>query len=212
MFSYIMQILPAFAREFLRKFFAEDLEGVHVMVDLETLGTRPGCKVLQIGAVVATPRGITGEFLVNISLSDQELYGLTASESTMNWWAKQDQAVRKKVFDQTNRRSLSEALSDFERFLRVHSAPPFGELTQPKVLVYGNGAGFDQPILTALYDAVGRAPGWKFYNERCYRTLKNLYPEVPFVKPTMAHDALADARAQAEHLIRMLNRSEHGWR
>jgi exodeoxyribonuclease VIII len=73
-------------------------------------------------------------------------------------------------------------------------------------LVWGNGADFDLPILSAAYVAAGfGGPPWKPYNGRCYRTLKNLRPDVP--RPERrgtAHNALDDAVFQAEHAIALL--------
>ncbi len=80
-----------------------------------------------------------------------------------------------------------------------------------QIAIWGNGAGFDQPILSAVYRAVGVVQPWKFFNERCYRTLKNLYPGFPYTRPKLAHHALEDAKAQAVHAVAILNASEHGW-
>jgi hypothetical protein len=69
------------------------------------------------------------------------------------------------------------------------------------VEIYGNGANFDLPILTAAYRACGLPIPWKYYNERCYRTIKSLYPSVE--APKNGHNALEDARNQAMHLMRL---------
>jgi inhibitor of KinA sporulation pathway (predicted exonuclease) len=68
-------------------------------------------------------------------------------------------------------------------------------------LVWGNGADFDNPILAAAYRATGISQGWKPYNGRCYRTIKNLAPQVRLVRTGTHHNALDDARAQAQHLL-----------
>jgi inhibitor of KinA sporulation pathway (predicted exonuclease) len=43
---------------------------------------------------------------------------------------------------------------------------------------------------------------WKFYNDRCYRTLKAMYPHIKMPKRTGTHhNALDDAISQVNHLI-----------
>jgi exodeoxyribonuclease VIII len=42
---------------------------------------------------------------------------------------------------------------------------------------------------------------WEFWKDRCYRTIKNCYPDVPFDRRGTHHNALDDARSQALHLI-----------
>jgi len=205
----ILKPVVSAVRAFWRELFcAPDV--VHVMVDLETLGVAPGCKILSIGAVVMTPQGTGREFYCATKRDSQNRFGLRELPSTIEWWAKQPAAAREAVFSSKEAVAVEAALQRFSRWLvDVALDPMTGERRQ--VLVWGNGAGFDQPILSAVYAAVGFVTPWKSYNERCYRTLKNLYPEVKFVEPSIKHHALEDAKAQAEHAIRIINRSEHGW-
>ncbi|MHB0978446.1 MAG: 3'-5' exoribonuclease domain-containing protein [Minisyncoccota bacterium] len=58
------------------------------------------------------------------------------------------------------------------------------------------------------YHALDMKQPWKFWNNRCYRTLKNMFPEVPFVRIGIAHDALDDAKSQAEHAVAILKFAE----
>jgi hypothetical protein len=44
------------------------------------------------------------------------------------------------------------------------------------VRIWGNGANFDNPLLACAFEAAGVRPCYKFFNERCYRTVKNQYP------------------------------------
>ncbi len=185
---------------------------VHVMLDIETLGTAPGCKVLQIGAVVFSPGCYNvRSFQAKISPGDQG--ALVADPATVKWWSEQDEWARNAVFG-LGAVPLHDALEKFSRFLEVVEQDKYqfgAEL--PNVYIWGNGAGFDMPILAAAYRAMGLSVPWMFYNERCYRTLKNLHREVPMViKPAVKHDAFEDALAQAIHAGEILNRSEHGWK
>lgn len=69
---------------------------------------------------------------------------------------------------------------------------------------YGNGASFDLSILKAAYDAVGLKAPWKFWDERCYRTIKNDYSQIePDERAGTHHNALDDAKFQALHAIKI---------
>lgn len=166
----------------------------HVMVDLETLGTLPGCCILSIGAVAFEP--LTGElgpeFYRAVMREGQEEHGLHVSASTLDWWSKQSAEARK-VFTDPQAMDLPPALDAFNDYLSQF----------PNALVYGNGADFDNPILTLAYNAAETPQGWKAYNGRCYRTLKNLAPEIKLVREGTHHNALGDAISQAKHLCQI---------
>ena len=51
---------------------------------------------------------------------------------------------------------------------------------------------------------------FRFTHDRCFRTMKALFPDVPYLLPTVAHDALQDAIAQAFHLQKLFNRINFG--
>lgn len=66
--------------------------------------------------------------------------------------------------------------------------------------VWGNGAAFDNVVLTNAFRAVGLQMPWSYRLDRCYRTLRALFEDIeapPFVG--VRHTALADALAQADH-------------
>lgn len=168
----------------------------HIMLDLETLGTAPGCKVLSIGAVVFGPAGLGAEFYIEIARAGQRR--LKEDPDTLAWWLKQDAVVRDRLLgSQRGKPALPASLNGFSGW--VETACCGGSVP----VVWGNGAGFDQPILAAAYVAVKRPPPWKFFDERCYRTLKNLKPSVKLVRSGNLHNALDDAKSQAEHAVRI---------
>lgn len=159
----------------------------HVMLDIETLGTRPGCPVLSIGAVLFDPtpeHGLLAHFHAFCGLKEQLDVGLTPDAGTLAWWATQPNVAA--TFERAKMASAALAFSHFARWF------------PPDALVWGNGADFDQPILAAAMEALGHPAPWKPFNGRCFRTLKNLYPHVPKVHPAEAHNALSDAEAQAK--------------
>ncbi len=178
----------------------------HIMVDLETLGTVPGCVILSIGAVVFDP--ITGnlgdEFYQVLNIEDCKKHFLTEDADTVAWWNRQSDAARQVLIHATDSKmsvGLKEGLERLNSFMKTQGGPK-------SLLVYGNGADFDNPILTCAYDAAKVKPAWASYNGRCYRTLKNLHEL--FGEKTRAdkvqrggtyHNALDDAKTQAVHLM-----------
>lgn len=169
----------------------------HVMVDLETLGTTPGCCLLSIGACAFDPAAgelHTDTFYTAILQDGQEENGLHVSASTEAWWAKQSPEARK-VFTDPTAIFLPMALTAFNVWLL--------RVAGPDALVYGNGADFDNPVMSVAYKVADVPQGWKAYNGRCYRTLKALLPAVKLVRTGTHHNALGDAQSQAEHLCRI---------
>ncbi len=166
----------------------------NVMLDIETLGTRPGCVILSIGAVeFDVHHGLGREFYVEISQYSSRYAGFTSDQDTMDWWDKQDQGARG-VIERTGHGGEM-----------PHQAfRKFNEWLPEDPLVWGNGAAFDNAILIEAYARSGIKPAWSFLQDRCYRTLKNLFPRIEVPRKGIHHHALHDARYQAEHAIRLL--------
>lgn len=167
----------------------------NIMVDLETLGTRPYSAILSIGAVVfdLDKQAINSEFYCKIKLQSCFDCGLTVDPATIDWWMGQSAEARE-VFAGEDRIHLVDALNDF--------AVEF--INEKMVSIWGNGADFDNVILTSAYERIGMPLPWKFYHNRCYRTVKSMFPEVKMERVGTYHNALDDARSQALHLMRMI--------
>lgn len=163
----------------------------HCMIDLETMGTRPGDVILSIGAVMFDVNGIHDEFYIAIDPKDSKAQGFKAQKSTLEWWAKQVPAAQQAAFG--GKETIRGALDSFDVWLRSQG--------YKDIRVWGNGADFDQPILTAAFNTLKMETPWKFYNSRCYRTVKGLYPTVRLERTGTHHNALDDAKTQATHLI-----------
>lgn len=159
------------------------------MVDIETLGLEPGCIILSIGAVEFNANGIGDEFYRNIDIESCQDAGLTIDAGTLDWWMKQDDEVKKVL---TGGDSLEDALSEFNNFY-------YGTISgmEKASEIWANSPSFDCEILDAAYQAVGKESPWKYYNERCFRTLNNLPIMTNPEQEGNKHDALDDARHQA---------------
>lgn len=175
-----------------------------VMVDLETLGNIPGSTILSIGAVFfdAESQKLGAEFYAVLDRASCAKAGLIEVPATLLWWAKQSTYARTVLKEAEGRSAykLGIGLATFGSWLLKNAAP-----RADKVRVWGNGADFDNAFLACAYAAVGREPPWAFYHSRCFRTLKNLLPEViPAIREGTYHNALDDAKHQARHALKLL--------
>jgi len=57
--------------------------------------------------------------------------------------------------------------------------------------------------LKNAYSVVGEDPPWSYRNDRCYRTLAAICPEVKMERIGTFHNAVDDAKSQARHLQRI---------
>ena len=165
---------------------------VHVMIDLETLGTRPGDALLSIGAVKFAQKDdpIIEKFYIAINPESCKEAGLRAQKSTLDWWDKQSEEARSAAFSGTM--SLEHALIKLAMWM-----PPMDN-----AVVWGNGANFDNALLAAAYRAVKADTPWHFWNDRCYRTIRAMFgPKDRKKNVGVAHNALDDAVTQALDLV-----------
>lgn len=170
-----------------------------VMVDLETLGVVPGCVILSIGAVAFDPAsGELGEEFYCVVNTDSCLgAGLHADQGTIDWWANQSDDAKTVLTEaKDGGLTLNDALSKFTEYLENQGIK--------QVRIWGNGADFDNAILSCCYKAVGKPSPWVPWNNRCYRTLKNLIKGPRLKREGTYHNALDDAKTQAKHAIQLL--------
>lgn len=163
------------------------------MIDLETMGTTPGSAIVSLGAVVFDPvSGTLGEaFYQVISLESCLKAGLTTEAGTILWWMQQSEAARAQ-FSLPSAKPLFNTLEDFRAWWQYQGGQ----------FIWGHGANFDEPLLASAYRAIGSTPPWKFWDARCTRTIFGLTGERPDRAKGTHHNALDDAKAQAEAVVR----------
>lgn len=160
----------------------------HVMIDLETWGTKPGAMLRSIGAVTFDPNSGTlgSTFYANIADAGQEVIGLHKDPSTVEWWAEQSAEAQAALTE--NQQPLADVLVDFTQWWEDVRG----------VFVWGHGASFDPVLLEAAYAACGKKAPWSFWNVRCCRTVLALSNRRPARNADdVHHNALHDAQAQA---------------
>lgn len=160
----------------------------NVMVDLETLAVSADAVIVSIGAVKFTAKKIEdAAFYTPVSINSNLSLGRRVEESTVAWWMGQSDAARN-IFRQPAV-TVEEALSQFAHWLG-----------DDPVFMWANGADFDLAILQHAYAQLGLEVPWKFWNNRCFRTVKSFSKVRAPAAPSVAHNALDDAIAQARHL------------
>jgi len=163
-----------------------------VMLDLETMGTAGDSSIIAIGAVAFDKDAVKERFYINVSLQSCIDAGMVVDGSTVIWWMKQSDEARAVFSDDAP--TLACALSQFsDWFASVNGGQ-----------VWGNGAAFDNVILSTAYKKVGLTQPWKFWDDKCYRTVKGLYPNVKLNRVGTYHNAVDDAESQALHLIEIM--------
>lgn len=175
----------------------------HIMVDLETLDNVPGGVIMSIGAVGFNAH--TGElgprFYAVASSNRGTNLELERSKETLAWWESQAEDAKEVLYQSldVNTPTLDAALYSFGVWLGTN-------FEAKNVCMWSNGADFDLPFLAVAYRKANLQLPWRFFNNRCYRTLKNLLG--PLVeKPQFdgtKHNALDDAVFQAQHAVQLL--------
>jgi exodeoxyribonuclease VIII len=168
---------------------------MHLMIDLETMGKRPNAPIIAIGAVLFDRSGVTSEFYQVVDLQSSVDAGAVIDASTVLWWMGQSDAARGE-FGKEGSVSLQVALAEFRAYM--NDVISFRGLLDG---VWGNGAAFDNVITREAYRNCGLEAPWPFWLDRCYRTVKHMYPHVAMHRAGELHNAVDDARSQAQHLI-----------
>ena len=160
----------------------------HIMTDIESLGTKPGAIVTSVALVRFADEAHT---TINLSVPEQRALGLVSDPDTEAWWMRQDPVARTAAF--ANPVPLVAGLEHIAAWIRW-AAP------SQDALIWCHGAGFDGPLLEAVYKAAGLPCPWHWASVRCTRTLydlagidRRLYDVPP---PHIAlNDAIAQTRA-----------------
>ena len=187
-----------------------------VMLDLETLGKKPGCVVLSIGAVAFEPLAKdlpkpenTGlVFYQNITIFDQLLLGLVVDESTLDWWKSQSEEAKRALT--TDKMNLQGSLFRLVTW--------FGNLPgKTKGKVWAKSPDFDCAVLEEAARRVGVNLPWEYRDKADCRTLayvgtlsNRIAGEPPPPPYGTAHNALDDCYTQAAQVQYEMGRLSNG--
>lgn len=171
---------------------------MHVMIDLETLGTSPDAKILSIGiaAFDFVQEGSQSVFSSVVSLDSQNG---SVDEGTLQWWSNQSQLARETAFA-IERQHPAAAAQSVIGFLGSQGGIEG---------VWAHGAGFDLPILRTFLASQGYKRPWNHQLERDTRTLAMVIRSLGEEPPTMCnatHVAIQDAIDQVYWVQHMHHR------
>jgi hypothetical protein len=171
----------------------------HVMIDIETFGQGPRAAIISIGAVRFDPGALISEqtldtFSCNIGLKSAMKYGQVDAD-TLTWWMGDARAEAREHLDLVNGLDVPVALDAFEQWYR-------GDFSDRPTAAWSNGATFDLVIMRHAFEMAFVECPWKFFEERCFRTIKNLKKGIVKMSETgTAHKALDDAQNQTNWLL-----------
>ena len=161
-----------------------------IMLDIETLSTRPDAVVLTLGAVKFSPWASevdtdTGLY-VRVDVDEQLALDRHVQQDTVEWWGKQAEEVREEALGDANRASVTELLNQLNKFVVGVDN------------IWCQGPVFDIVILENLYRQVERPTPWQFWQIRDSRTLFGVHGDPRGKGAKGAHNALIDCYYQAQ--------------
>ena len=160
-----------------------------VMLDIETLGTRPEAVVVTLGAVKFNPYTMDEPgpgIYMRLDADEQIALGREVREDTMLWWMSQAEDVREEALGEgPDRIKLEDMYKQLNKFLVGVDN------------IWCQGPAFDIVILENLYRQLQKPAPWPYYSIRDSRTLLKALGDTR--QPgAMLHNALADCVSQAQ--------------
>jgi hypothetical protein len=168
-----------------------------IMLDLETLGTRPGCVILTLGAVKFDPYSLKEPgpgIYFRVDVDEQTALGREVQEDTLNWWISQADDIREEALGETERVSLDTLYRDLNRFLVGANN------------IWAQGPLFDFAILENLYRQMGWPTPWQYWQIRDSRTLFGVHGDPRIKGKAGLHNALEDCVSQATAVQQVYNK------
>lgn len=166
---------------------------MEIMIDIETLAVTPDALVLSIGAVEFSVQGGVGDtFYAVLGMDEQATRRI--DPGTLQWWMRQGPDAQEVLLAPSE--SVAAGLARLTAFVVRHASLNDG--------VWANGPDFDLVILQSLYRDYHMRTPWTHKQHRCYRTLRALAPTVSIADNMVLHNALSDAKWQAQYAIKAL--------
>lgn len=175
-----------------------------VVIDFETCDTTANTQVLTLGATVFNPTEISSikNLQTNTFYAEfEEQQNRTFSIDTIKFWTQQTREAQISAFEGINKQSVPQVLVDFNEWLASKKATH----------LIGNGAAFDNPILSSLYKQYDINPVLPFWCALDLRTIRWLNPDSPLPWPSQltkhhaAHDAVYEA-SWFQHIYASINK------
>ena len=143
----------------------------NVMIDIETLSTKPNAKILSIAAIRFDPNlpihdinyyfenNLT--FYKKINLNSLNIGKWDVDQNTLNWWKKQKKEVYDEAFNGT-RTNITQILLELKTFINYDD------------IIWANSPSFDCVILKNTFNTFNQQIPWHWWNQRDLRTALHL--------------------------------------
>jgi len=177
---------------------------VSLSLDLETLGTSPGCAVISIGACFFDEDNgkVVAKLHHLLRIDEQLMFGMSVSQDTLEWWGRQSKECKESTLG-LNPCRVTEALESLNVMFKTFKAKR----------VWGHGSVFDVSILQKLYEKFNIEVPWRYQDVRDTRTLFDLASRVDpcfdceyeyDTESMIPHVALTDSINQANNVHRAI--------
>jgi hypothetical protein len=160
-----------------------------IMLDLETLSTRPDATILTFGACKFSPynqESIDKGIYFRVSVDEQIALERHVDDNTVEWWGRQADDVREEALGESDRIGLEQFTQELNRFIVGADN------------IWAQGPVFDIVILENLYRQLGLPCPWQFWQIRDSRTLLSTHGDPRDKNKAGLHNALEDAVSQAQ--------------
>ena len=178
----------------LRKAVAENVmvENLHIMGDIETLGTRSGFVVTEIALGLFDENfQILEEFHLHLQVEDQVHEGLEICEDTLKWRLEQDLPYKIFLGEKHLPHMVLFAVDTWLMKVRAEYSVDLGDL------VWWARGGMDQAMLEGLAAVYEWEMPWKYSQWRDQRTVCKM---AGYRVPQASHVGIEDVRQQVADL------------
>ena len=172
-------------------------KSTHYVIDIETLGTKPGCPILQIGAVQVRDGEIEKSKLITVAFSYpyKEKFK-KIDKKTICWWLYEHPETLSALISD----SVYEGLPISQALIALIE---FCDLNRSSAFFWSKHPCFDFPILEKAFKTCKYKKPWEFWQIREIATLEDKC----FLKSEPqknSHNALEDAKNEAMTLIQVI--------
>lgn len=177
------------------------------MVDLETMDNVASAAIVSIGAVECdlTTGEIGSGFYRVVDLKDQvNKHNMTIDSKTLYWWLANSEGARAALCVD-GKISLEYMCRNFKSWVESLKTPA------ENIRLWGNGASFDNAIISYAFRQFDMKTPTKFWNDRDMRTIVGFYPSQmqekwrrTTIKQGDFHNAMDDAKNQVRYCSHIL--------
>lgn len=168
----------------------------NIMLDIETLSTKPNAVIMQIAAVkFEFGSDKIEKFEVNCNIKSSIDLGLHVDPKTVDWW--KSKPPEQLVTISKNSQPIFDCIQQFSEFVGNPN----------DMVLWSNGNNFDFPIIESTCDMLGIRVPWNYWNLRDARTVYAVFGLDFKTYPRVGtyHNAIDDCLTQIKALKECLS-------